>query len=201
MNRLTSSFVVLLALGTAGATAGCNQNTARPVFAQADWQVRCDSEMGMCAVPLARSVTGENAMSGNTVSCTVSESADARTVNFRAGNAVAGTAFRIEVSGARVPRSGGFAGGSTCSITVVEGANRYTGRCGSSLPTNDQPCQVQVNFGFDETSGYTTADVEVLCDHLPNESTAEQLRSLSSPISATMPADLRFFGCVGQTRD
>lgn len=193
---------VLAFAGLALGAVGCTNTGAAPVYAIADWQVRCDSVMGMCAVPLARSVTGENAMGGNVVSCTMEESADAREVSFRAGNSAgAGMLYRIEVTGARVPRGGGAVGGPNCFATVTEGANRYAGRCGGAAPTADQPCQVRIMFGYDDTAMSPTADVEIYCDHLPNESSADQLRSVSSPLGGVMPADLRFFDCVGQTRD
>jgi hypothetical protein len=192
----------LVFAGLALGAVGCTNTGAAPVYAIADWQVRCDSVMGMCAVPLARSVTGENAMGGNVVSCSVDESPDARVVSFRAGNtAGAGMPYRIEVTGARVPRGGGAVGGSTCFATITEGANRYTGRCGGAAPTTDQPCQVRIMFGYDDTAMSPTADVEIYCDHLPNESSGDQLRSVSSPLGGIMPADLRFFDCVGQTPD
>jgi hypothetical protein len=205
MNR--SLFALSLALAPlAGASLlvpGCVTNDNRPPFAIADWRVRCDSVMGMCAEPLARQVTGENGESGNSISCNVTEDETSRTVNAMIGGTgpVDRMPFEVSITNARVPRAGGFVGGGACSVTVIEGVNRYRGACGSAAPTTDQPCQVEIEFSFDTMSQSNLTTFHIFCDHLPNEATSEQLRSFTSHLSAVEPADIELYNCRGQTRD
>lgn len=189
----TLSFAAFLALGLVG--SGC-MTERPPVFADALWQVDCDSEMGMCSPSMARMLSGENAMDGNAVQCNVVETADARTVSFYVRNMAAGTPFEARLSNARFPRAGGAPGGG-CSFTVGEGANRFTGACGGAAISVEQPCQGRADFGFSAEFGSPTVEVTMLCDHLPNETTSEQLRSLHLPTSPTMPASFLFYDCVG----
>ena len=195
MNRSLFTFVLVPLVGASLLAPGCVTNDSRPPFTIADWQVRCDTVMGMCSVPLRRSVTGENGEAGNSVSCNVTEDTANRTVNASVGGVgpVDGMTFELSISNARVPRGGGFVGGGTCSITVVDGVNRYRGACGSAPPSTDTPCQVEIEFDFDEMSQSNRTTLHVLCDHLPNEVTSEQLRSFTSHLTAAEPADIELY--------
>lgn len=197
MNRL----VLCISLLATVLAAGCG-NDARPTYVVADWALRCDSDMGMCSPPPARSFTGENgAGNGNTVSCSVIESADARTVTVTVGGLVGSERYQVEVTAARVPRMGGFAAGGACHVVVTEGGNRFVGACGSAAPSMEQPCQVEVVFDYDDMVMTPTANVRLLCDHLPNESNALILRGLGAPIASPTPAELLFYHCTGLTQD
>ena len=153
----------------------------------------------MCSPPPARSVLGEN-IGDMTVSCQVIESADTRTLAVSVG--LAGSEhYQVQISGARVPRDGGGAAGGACSVVVTEGGNRFTAPCGSSPPSMEQPCQVMVEFGYDNMVLSPTASVRILCDHMPNEGSAAQLRGLGAPTTSAMPAELLFYFCSGLTPD
>jgi len=195
MNRL----VLSLALLSCVLAAGCGPEERLP-YADARWGVRCDTEMGMCSPPPARSVFGEN-VAGNTVSCVVNETADARTLTVSAGGLAGSERYQVQISGARVPRGGGAAGGGTCAVVVTEGGNRFSAPCGSLPPSVEQPCQVMVEFGYDNMVLSPTASVRILCDHMPNENSAEQLRGLGAPTASAMPAELLFYFCTGLTPD
>jgi hypothetical protein len=198
MTRTLFPFALVLLAAALG--AGCSQERP-PVFADAQWQVDCDSMMGMCSPALPRSVLGENGEVG-TVTCNVVETADARSLSFYVrSTATDGTVFEAQLLGARVPRAGGSPTGG-CTFTAGEGANRFTGACGASAPSTTQPCQVRmIEFGIDPMTTSTIVDVEVFCDHLPNAATAEQLRSVHFPSMAGAPAAFRFYDCVGLSRD
>lgn len=195
MNR----FVLCIALLAAALAAGCG-NDARPPYVIADWAVRCDSVMMMCSPPPARSITGEN-VAGNTVSCVVNETDDARTVTVTAGGLAGSERYQVQVTAARVPRGGGFAAGGTCRVLVTEGSNRYSAACGSAPPSTEQPCQVEIDFDYDDVVMTPTANVRVLCDHMPNEVSAEVLRGLGAPTASATPAELVFYHCTGLTAD
>lgn len=196
MNRLVLSIALLSGV----LSAGCTNNDDREVFVIADWGLRCDSVMMMCSPPPVRTVEGEN-VGGSTVSCTVNETADARTVTISAGGLAGSERYQVQITGARVPRAGGFAAAGTCQYLVVEGANRFAGPCGSAPPSAEQPCQVQVEFDYADEQMTPTASVRVLCDHMPNEASSEVLRGLGAPTASATPAEFLFYFCDGLTED
>ena len=188
-------------LDDVGTDGGGTDAGPNPTYVIADWQVGCDSVMGACEMPPARSLTGQSTPdAGLTVSCSVVQRDDTRTVTIE-GSERADERYGIEVSGARLPRGGGFATGATCRVVVTEGANRFVGACGAAEPSAEQPCQVQVDFDYDDVVMTPTASVRVRCDHLPNEASSEVLRSLTAPTSSPVPAELVFYFCAGLTRD
>jgi hypothetical protein len=195
MNRLVLSIAILSSM----LAAGCAPEVRLP-YADATWGVRCDTVMGMCSPPPVRSVLGEN-VAGNTVSCTVNESADARTVTVSVGGLAGSERYQVQISGARVPRAGGFAAGGSCSVVVTEGSNRFIAPCGSAPPSTEQPCQVEVEFAYAEDVMTPTASVRILCDHMPNEVSSEVLRGLGAPTASATPAELLFYFCNGLTED
>lgn len=192
--------ILPLALLCVAALPGCPNNTAPEVYSIADWHLRCDTEMAACTPPPPRQVTGFNGMNGNSVSCTVMESATDRVVNLRTGSSAGGVRYSISLTNARVPRGGGFAA-SGCSVRVEDGANTYSGSCGALAPVATQPCQVQITFGTDMMSGSTVLNAEVLCDHLPNIAAPTQLRSVFAGAGSAEPGLLQFFDCRGLSRD
>jgi hypothetical protein len=196
MTRTLASLATLLLAGLLG--AGCMQDRP-PVFADAQWQLGCDSMMGMCTPSLPRSVLGENGVDGS-VQCNVVETASDRSLSFYVRGTRDGTPFDARLSNARVPRAGGSPGAG-CTFTVGEGANRFAGGCGASAPSADQPCQVSIEFGLDPMLNSPTVDVDVLCDRLPNSATTEVLRSVYFPATPAMPAAFRFYDCIGLSRE
>ena len=192
--------ILPLALLCVVALSGCPSAAPPNVYAIADWHVRCDSVMFACTPPLARQVTGFNGVDGNSVTCSVMETASNRVVNLRAGSSTGGVRYSIQLTNASIPRAGGFAA-SGCSVTVEEGANTYRGGCGSLAPTVAQPCQVNVTFGTDVESGSTILHAEVLCDHLANSTDPSQLRSVFAGAGSLEPGSLDLFDCRGLSRD
>lgn len=187
--------ILPLALLSVVALSGCPNNTVPDVYSIADWHVRCATGMS-CTPPEPRMVTGFNGMTGNTVTCTVTETATDRLVSFTTGSAAGGTRYSVALSGARVPRSGGFPG-TGCQVTVTEGANTYRGLCGSVAPTTSQPCQVQLSFDVDMPTGSPRVTAEILCDFLPNSADPTSLRSVHRGAGSPDPGHFEFFDCRG----
>ena len=63
---------------------------------------------------------------------------ETRTVNF----ITVGNGFSVGITQLVVPFAGGPGGGANCTVTVRDGPNNYSGRCGSSPISAEQPCQI-----------------------------------------------------------
>jgi hypothetical protein len=196
----------LFGLSLIALTAGCGDPNAGALFAEFPYATRCEMTLG-CPGPVDHDVCGFNLSDPCEVgaaqaqlSCNVVESDASRVINFTAQQ---GGGFSIRVSGAVVARAGGSAMG-TCEVRVVEGANTYEGICGSSLPSEAQPCQIS-GVTFTDDAGNPTVEGDIWCQHLPNRATPnleiEVTRVGPSPEDRMTPAHFRFANCDGLTLD
>jgi hypothetical protein len=106
--------------------------------------------------------------------------------------------YRMQLLSAIVPRDGGSIMGTGCRMLVSEGVNTYSGNCGASVPSEDQPCQVNgITFGT-SMDGYPQATANVLCRNARNETTGE-VRDITSPgaAGASMSTAVRLLNCSG----
>lgn len=180
IHLLGLSFVVL---------AGCGDPNAGRLFAEVHYRVRCEETFG-CGSPPDRLVCGFTASDfcdgrgldqEAQLSCTVNQNEDNRTLTF---TATQGSDFSIRVSAAVIPRDGGVAMGPACEVTVVEGANTYSGRCGSSVPSAEQPCQI-TNVAFFDDEGNPTISGEIFCQHLENRSNPSLSIEVTAPLDGS----------------
>jgi hypothetical protein len=192
MLRALLPLTVLSAL----ALTGCPSQPPPATYAIADWQVRCDSAMLACTPGPSRLVTGTSGVDGNSVSCSVVESATTRRVNFRVGSSVGGIDYAIGVAMANVPRSGGSPS-TGCTVTVEDDANTYVGACGATAPSDTQPCQVTMDFDVDPSTGSPRVTAEILCDHLVNQADPTIRRSIFMGAGSPNPAHIEIFDCRG----
>lgn len=191
------------------------------LFAEFQYATRCDATGG-CA-PGDHDVCGfDGALPCDTTApnadlrCTAVERDGIRTLSFSAQQG----AGRIEVSGLDVPFDGGPAMGEDCLVTVEEGSGTYSGACGSSTPSEAQPCQI-TDVVFYDDMGNPTFEADLFCQFLANQANpALQIevtaRGASGPafggtppmsICATAspappactPARIRFANCDGLT--
>lgn len=186
------------------AVGGCGDPNAGALFADFPYATRCEETLG-CSGPQMHDVCGFN-LSDPCVdgapqaqlSCNVTATDTARTLNFSASQ---GGGFSLRVSGAVVANAGGPATGS-CEVTVVEGPNTYEGVCGSSLPSEAQPCQISAVEFFDDM-GNPSFRGQIWCQHLPNRATPtlkiEVTDNGNSPEDRMTPARFRFANCNGLT--
>ena len=183
--------------------ASCGDGDVEP-FVDFQYSTRCEETRG-CEGERQRDVCGVNngevcdELGGTApfqVTCSVEEVEGTRNVNLTA----VGAGFSFRISQLRVDAAGGPGGGANCAVAVTDGPNRYRGRCGSSPPSEAQPCQIpavmfQLNEGTPEVTG------SVLCRNLENETNPTLELELSSfgsgPTAEMTPASFRFANCDG----
>lgn len=172
------------------------------LFVDAQWQVRCPRDAADCArdgedVDVF-DVAGE---SGVTASCSVDTAGGTRSVGFD----IARAEHRLSIDGIQASTAGGPVMGSGCSVTVVHEGITYVGRCGSSPPNGEQPCQISGLSFIEERVGDTDMGrfgpevvLAVTCEGIPATSDPTRLRDLYRSRSAgTVPANVRLINCDG----
>lgn len=183
--------------------AGCGDPDAGKLFADIQYATRCPRS-NHCTGPEDRDICGINGgtpcveVEGTaTVSCNVTESGDNRSINFSASQ---GGDYQISVRNATVAASGGFATGTNCSVVVVDGVNRYEGRCGPAEPGEAQPCQIS-GVRFYDDMGNPTLEGAIECRDLPNQANPDLLTDVTSvgsgPAAAAEPGAFRLANCLG----
>lgn len=167
---------------------------SRPPFVIADWRVRCDSVMGGCTEPPARSLTGEDGVDGQSISCRVTGDDTTKRLELDIGGMDAlGTPYALTLD-VTFPAFGGFASGTA---TVVDWTSTYQGVVGNDPPTEAQPCQGEIELSNDEMSMSSRVTVHLRCDHLPDSGDASERRAFTSHLVATEPADIEIYSCEG----
>lgn len=186
--------------------AGCGDPNPGLLYADFRYATRCEETLG-CPGAVEHDICGYNlsdpcyeGMPSPTLSCSVTEMEGAtRTINFSAQQ---GGGFSIRVEGLVVPFNGGSGGGAGCRVSVVEGNNRYEGRCGGAEPSMEQPCQI-TNVAFRDDLGNPTITGEIFCQYLPNEASRSLRIEVTNigmgPGPASTPATFRFANCSGLT--
>lgn len=171
-------------------------------FADIQYATRCDATLG-CPGVMLRDIcgfSGSDACEGffdeAEVSCAVSSDGALRTIDFSASQ---GGDFSIEIAGLQVPLAGGGASGAGCSVTLVEGADVYTGACGSSAPSETQPCQIS-DVRFTERAGTPQVEGDFFCQFLTNSADPNlQIEVTGISGGATWPGRFRLANCPGLT--
>ncbi|MGE0789145.1 MAG: hypothetical protein AB7S26_25960 [Sandaracinaceae bacterium] len=197
MQRALASLVLLLAL------VGCDGGNP-DVFADMRYAVRCNETRG-CPGESQRDICGFNMgdpcvelgdVPSFQITCDVEETSDNRTITFVA----LGLGFSLRITSLVVPFAGGPGGGPNCRVRVQEGANLYEGACGSSAPSEAQPCQIP-NVSFRDDMGNPTLEGSVRCEYLPNTAMPANHVELSTngsgPMAQMTPAGFRLANCAG----
>lgn len=185
--------------------AGCGDPNSGVLFADIQYATRCEMTHG-CDAPHDRDICGFNHSDPcvedapePTLSCSVVETDTTRTISFSARQ---GSGFSLSVSNLQVPFAGGSASGGDCRVTVVEGANTYTGLCGGSNPSEAQPCQIE-GVTFTDDMGNPTFEGHIFCQFLKNQANPtlaiEVTAPGSGPTPAGTPARFRMANCRGLT--
>ncbi len=196
--RPTLALVCLSILGLFGCDGG-----DLPVFADFRYSTRCD-DSGGCSGEQQRDVCGDNTaacpeldgVAPPSITCQIVETADTRTIGF----VTAGAGFSVGITQLVVPIAGGPGGGPNCTVTVRDGPNTYTGRCGSSPVSEAQPCQISA-VTFRDDMGNPTVDGNLICRNLEHSASPTLRLELSAPGSGSTvemtPATWRIANCDG----
>jgi hypothetical protein len=194
---LLSSAMVSLAV--LSALAGCNnQNPPRP-YVDVNWKLRCPPSpmpmdcMAGCTEGVDRSINGYSSDSGVRLSCSVTETATDRFINFTIQNA---TGQSLAFENVQVPRGGGSALSGNVRLNDT---NEFVGAAGGNAPSNGQPCQISaVTFDRDPETGDSHMSGQVLCQTMRAPAANQLCRGLSAAgASATLPAQFSIFACRG----
>ncbi|MEM6962900.1 MAG: hypothetical protein AAF550_14330 [Myxococcota bacterium] len=205
LSGLQFSVCALATLGSYGVIlSGCGEDSATP-FVSASWRIRCPEDTFGCALDGDdREIEAFDGELGSTVRCSVTElaSVDERSLEFFV-SADDGD-YALALSDARTGKTGGAVTNQSCSVSVVEGPNRYTGSCTGSEPIGvERPCRVDgISFDPSNADG-PTVRVSILCRQMPNSaSSSEQLlRDMTASGDASEAADtavdVRLVNCLG----
>ncbi len=173
MRRSLLSLVLVLP----GLLLGCGEDPP-PLFADIVWHVQCKC-YGMCSGIDPHDINNIDGEDGHDISCSVYESGGNDVLTFTASK---GTEYSIEVRGAQLT-SGGSVAGAGCRVRVEEGGNTYEGVCGSSQPSEAQPCRVYDVVIDEDEDGNPQISGKLLCLELPATSDSTRRREVSAPNS------------------
>lgn len=155
---LSPRFLLLCAALTGLTLTACNDTDTAPVFFDLDYQVAClrpGCNAGFNNEPrLVMAIDGDD---GYQNSCSSSLRDGARLVSLRSRR---GENQAFEITDALIGVDGNV--GSSCRVSITEGANTYEGRCSTASPTRDIPCQL-TNFAVD-SGGYLVG--KLYCDNI-----------------------------------
>jgi hypothetical protein len=170
------------------AAAACTQEDPPPVLIDIDYQVRCLECEPRAADDPVHDVHAAPGADGFQVSCSRDRLDGVSVFSFGAdsdavqSNGVRGYGFEV------LEMAIGPDPGSSCSVLLHEGANRYQGRCAAGDPDQDTPCQVTSSIEHGVVRG------SLLCVNVPNAATGELRRSVVKSLTRD-PAEFQVHGC------
>lgn len=171
MHRILLSFALMSAL-----LAGCGEDPP-PLFADIRWQVQC-SCYGMCSGIPDRDVNNIDGEDGNSISCSVRERSGQSVLTF---NVSKGSDYTFEIRDAAFPPGGGPVGGASCTVRIDESGNSYVGACGSSQPSELQPCQIRNLEIGEDMDGFPQISGELVCLELQSTVDSMVRREVTAP--------------------
>ncbi len=206
--RLTTFVGLGLSVSVGIASASCN-SPPQPAYADITYQTRCVQSDGTpitggrCGTSTnpARNIYGFNGDMGAHFSCTITEHASMRTVNFTvAAQDADGTELGVSLSNAAVPAAGGALNGAAV-FTWTDG-NKYGGQASSDAPNAAHPCQIQgITFVTDTDTGLPRMDVNAVCYAAPSipaatpEIVSSVTRAGNTTADAMSPMTIKFYSC------
>lgn len=200
-----SSIFAVASLGCA-LLAACGGGGGGTVFADAIWQVRCPVGAMACSTSVDQhNIFGfdgqDDGPEGDPGVVRARCSLDPATGgNVAVSMSVALGGNSLTIRNALVPEAGGTIIGTGCSTVVVEDSVTYDGQCGSSAPSDAQPCQI-ANVTFDpRAADGPTLQTTLLCLNITSPSDRTRfIRDVERgiPSARGTAAPLRFIHCTG----
>lgn len=136
----------------------CNETDPLPVFFDLNYQVGCvRPECTAVFHEPERVVMALNGEAGFTNRCIAQNIDGANVVSLSSSH---GNDQSFAITGALLAVDGNV--GSSCTVEIIEGANRYRGACSANAPTPQVPCQL-TEFGLN-TNGLLEG--KVYCDNI-----------------------------------
>lgn len=184
-----------------GTHADAGPNPERPLFADAQWAIRCEATPGctgstdvdVCGFDGGPSCDAESVPVD--MSCSVTEDGPTRTFTFQIRQS--GPSLTIE--GAEVAIGGGDVTGD-CVVTVTDAEGTYRGACGSAPPSAAQPCQI-LGVEFHDDMGNPVFTGRIFCQGLAAEASGSGEREITAAGDGTAPSSrpghFRIANCPG----
>ena len=171
--------------------AACEKLDPEARFASVEYQVRCVDCEPRAPDERRHEITLLDGEEGYEVSCDAVQAGGKDVVTFRIAfddPDAPSSAHRFEIQKAEY---GGSGPGSQCEVIIREGRNRYIGDCSGSKPSEDVPCQLEL-----ETEG-TQVIGSLFCANIPLEGAPTVTRHVVEPGTEDKPARFEVHGCVG----
>jgi hypothetical protein len=181
--------LLVLALALVPCVLACTSEDPAPLFVDTDYQVRCVDCEPQAADDPARHVEAIDGERNFSIECSVHARGDDQVMTFSA-------AYRDPE---RESRNYSFSviqanldgdPGSSCRVSVSEGANTYEGPCTAGEPSAEKPCSVEL----ESEHGVITGTVR--CENIPNRNADTVKRHVVAPGSRD-PVELHIEGCTG----
>lgn len=186
-----SPFLALAALCHAACLlAGCAEEDPAPLYVQTEYQVRCLGCQPQAVDDRARVVQALDGENGFTIECSTNDRGGDRLVTFSAIYTDPEQESRSHSISIAQAALDGDDPGSSCTVTVTEGANTYEGRCTGDDPTEERPCRVELSAEGGVVSG------TVLCEGIANRSAAMVTRHVVAP-GTEEAVEFEVHGCLG----
>jgi hypothetical protein len=194
-------FVVLAGL----LGVGCKDDAPLQPYADMIYSVRCQESQdlgGGGCLSVRHDINDQNGENGLSVSCAVGVNGDSHSLNFRVVQTEGSTSSGVRVENATF-NAAGLQTSTACRMTFTEGANTYTGACGSGQPTPTQPCQMSDIRLTMDSMGNPQVEGDILCKHLALQADPDPTRNRefthddSVANGADHPFSFRLVFCTG----
>ena len=171
--------------------AGCEKLDPEVLFASVEYQVRCLDCEPRSADEKRRDLNLIDGDDGYEVDCNAAQAGGKDVISFHVAlddQDAPSKSHRFEVQKAEYGKGGP---GSQCEVVIREGANRYIGECSSKAPTDDVPCQLDLEVDGTRVFG------SLRCAHIQLEGAPTITRYVVEPGTDDKPAQFEIHGCTG----
>ena len=179
-------FAVVLGVGS----LSCKSESTPPIYLDANYQLRCLDCQPRTGDEPEREIALLDGEFDWRISCAVSRISGKDSITLTATHDVERTSDRY---GFRITRGvvGDDEQSDECRVRITEGANTYEGACTGDEPSEDAPCQIEL-----EQEG-AVIEGSIYCDRIPNSANLTSYRYLVDPGSNDRAAKFEIHNCEG----